>query len=392
MLDNTPIAEDNRRYQRVSTSAETAGRPPRAPSVAIVHDYLTQRGGAERVVLSMLKAFPEASLYTSVYNPDTTYEEFQTCRVRTLSAQRLSAVRRNHRLGFPLYAHQFSGLKVSADIVLCSSSGWAHGVTASTGTKIVYCYTPARWLYLPEQYTGDAPVSWRLALRALRGNLIKWDQRAAQTADIILTSSDCVRERIKTAWARDATVLPPPVTITESGTREAVTGLPTQFLLVVTRLLPYKNVDKVLAASEKCHMHTVVVGRGPDERRLRTAFPWNATFLGRVSEAQLRWLYANCVATVSAAHEDFGLTPLESNLFGRPAIVLRAGGFLDTVEEGRTGLYFDHPAPESIGPRLVRAASQHWNANYMTRHAARFCEARFVDRLRSFIEYAASAT
>src|SRR5437868_3905298 len=119
--------------------------------VAIVHDYLTQRGGAERVVLSMLKAFPKALVYTSLYDPNSTFQEFRNIEVRTLPIDRIGTLRRNHRLALPLLAPAFSQLKVDADVVICSSSGWAHGVKTDA-RKVVYCYTPARWLYQPDRY------------------------------------------------------------------------------------------------------------------------------------------------------------------------------------------------------------------------------------------------
>ena len=135
--------------------------------VAIVHDYLTQRGGAERVVLSMLKAFPGAPLYVSVYEPDSTFPEFREVDVRTAGIDRVGLIRRNHRLGLPLYAPTFSRMTVPADVAICSSSGWAHGVR-TTGRKIVYCHLEARWLYQTGRYLGGLRPVARAGVEVLR--------------------------------------------------------------------------------------------------------------------------------------------------------------------------------------------------------------------------------
>lgn len=152
-------------------------------SVAIVHDYLTQRGGAERVVLEMAAAFPDAPLYTSLYDPGGTFDEFRSLDVRTGPLDRRSLLRRHHRLALPFLARSFDEMFVDADVVLCSSSGWAHGVRTS-GRKVVYCYTPARWLYQPERYfRGVLP---RVGLKVLAPRLRRWDADAAAGADLSL--------------------------------------------------------------------------------------------------------------------------------------------------------------------------------------------------------------
>ena len=149
--------------------------------MAVVHDYVTQRGGAERVVLAMLEAFPSAPLYTSLYDPERTFPGFRDADVRALPMNKLALLRRRHRLAFPLLARAFSGLEVQADVVFCSSSGWAHGVR-TRGRKVVYCHAPARWLYQSDRYLrrGRGPAS--AALAAFRPRLLEWDRRAAATA------------------------------------------------------------------------------------------------------------------------------------------------------------------------------------------------------------------
>jgi glycosyltransferase involved in cell wall biosynthesis len=353
--------------------------------VAIVHDYLTQRGGAERVVATMLRAFPSAPVYTSLYYPDETFRDFGAADVRTGGLNRIALLRRNHRLALPLLASVFSRLEVEADVVICSSSGWAHG-TRVRGRKVVYCYAPARWLYQRQTYLGERNWPARISLAALRASLIRWDRRTAHTADLYLTSSTAIQEQIRQVYGIEAELVPPPHSINVEALQQPVKGLGSGFFLCVSRLLPYKNVGAVIEAFAGLRdEQLVVVGTGPEERRLAALAGTNVRLLGSVSDAQLRWLYANCSAVVAASREDYGLTPLEGAAFGKPSAVLRWGGFLDTVVEGVTGVFFDAPTPGAIRQALgeVRAAS--WDDDEIRVHAGRYSEGEFIKRLRSIV-------
>jgi glycosyltransferase involved in cell wall biosynthesis len=354
-------------------------------TVALVHDYLTQRGGAERVVLSMLKAFPGAPLYTSFYEPETTYPEFRSAEVRTLWINRLRPLRHRHRLALPFLAPAFSRLRVSADVVVCSSSGWAHGVEV-LGRKVVYCYSPARWLYQGEVYLGRHGWTARAGLALMRGRLLAWDRRAALTADRYLTTSTTVRDRIRTAYGIEAELIPPPPILDPAGARARVDGLSPGFFLCVARLLPYKNVGAVVEAFARLPGEQLVVaGTGPEEPRLRAAPGRNERIVGTDADDGLRWLYANCCALVAASHEDYGLTPLEAASFGRPSAVLRLGGFLDTLVEGRTGVFFDRPGEREIMAAIRELRSGRWREDDLRAHVRRFSEASFIARLRKAV-------
>ena len=355
-------------------------------SVALVHDYLTQRGGAERVVLSMLRAFPGAPLHTSLYDPAGTFPEFAEADVRTAPLDRVPLLRRDHRRALPLLAATFSRLHVDAEVTLCSSSGWAHGA-AVEGRKVVYCHTPARWLYQSRRYLGEhgSPAA-RAALAAARPWLVRWDRRAAASADVYLANSTAVRERIRAAYGRDAEVVPQPHAVDPAGTATAVPGLDAGFVLCVARLLPYKNVDAVVEAFAGLPGERLVVaGAGPDEARLRAAAPANVSVLGAVADDRLRWLYASCRGLVAASYEDYGLTPLEAAAFGKPAAVLRFGGFLDTVAEGATGAFFDRPEPRAIRAAVARLLAEGWDERRIRAHAELYSEQRFVERLRAAV-------
>lgn len=351
-----------------------------------MHDYLTQRGGAERVVLSMLKAFPGAPLYTALYEPDATYPEFADHDVRTLWTNRIAALRKDHRRGLPLYPLAFSRLTVDADTVICSSSGFAHGVK-TTGRKVVYCYTPARWLYdQADTYIAGWPAPVAAAARIAAPALRHWDKRAAATADQYFTSSSVVRDRIAAAYGIAAEVVPPPVDIDVDQRQAPVAGISPGFVLCVSRLLAYKNVDAVVAAFEHLpHARLVVVGDGPERSHLAARAGQNVEFIGRMSDEQLAWLYASCIGTVSASYEDFGLTPLEAAVYGKPSAVLRAGGFLDTVVDCETGLYFESPTARAIHPRIVELLRRSWSATTIAAHARAYSESTFGARLRTLV-------
>jgi len=240
-------------------------------TVALVHDYLTQRGGAERVALALTDAFPGAPLHTSLHQPSTTFAEFDGIDVRPMPINRMGALRRNHRLALPFLAPAFSATTISADLVVCSSSGWAHGVHTE-GRKVVYCHAPARWLYQRDRYVAESSRSTRMALGALAPALRRWDRRAARSADRYLANSARTRGLIREVYGIDAEVVPPPHGVDATGPQRPTAGLEDGFVLCVSRLLPYKNVDLVIDAFRDRPDQLVVVGQGPEAARLaRTA-------------------------------------------------------------------------------------------------------------------------
>jgi glycosyltransferase involved in cell wall biosynthesis len=355
-------------------------------TVALVHDYLTQRGGAERVVLSLRRAFPDAPIYTSLYDPAETFPEFGAADVRPLPLNLLAPLRRRHRLALGLLAPSFSRLRVEADVVVCSSSGWAHG-TAIAGRKIVYCHAPARWLYQADRYLGERPSRGaRAALRVLRRSLAGWDRRAAASANRYLVNSTAVQARVAELYGIDAEVVAPPPALDPTGPAEPVPGLDGGFVLCVSRLLPYKNVAAVCEAFRDLPAtQLIVAGSGPGETSLRREAPPNVTVLGAVDDARLRWLYRSCVGLVAASYEDYGLTPLEAAAFGKPSAVLRFGGFVDTVADGETGVFFDAPVPADVRDAVVRLLRTSWDPLRIGAHAEGFSEPRFVERMRQIV-------
>ncbi len=353
--------------------------------LALVHDYLTQQGGAERVVLTLADAFPDAPLFTSLYDPEHTFPGFAGREIHTLPLDRIAVLREHHRMALPLLAPAFSRLRVDADVVLCSTSGWAHGARA-VGRKIVYCHTPARWLYQADRYLDGSSRLTAAGLAAISPALRRWDRRAAASADRYLVNSSVVRDRVAELYGIEAEVVPPPVAVEVDGPRTAPADLEPGFVLCVSRLLPYKNVAAVTEAfSLLPELRLVVVGTGPEQTRIAAGAPPNVTLLGRVDDPGLRWLYASCLGLVAASYEDFGLTPVEAAAFGRPTAALRWGGFHDTIEEGTTGLFFDHPVPDEIAGAVARLGGSSWDAATIVAHAGRFSAERFIARIREVL-------
>jgi glycosyltransferase involved in cell wall biosynthesis len=356
------------------------------PPIALVHDYLTQRGGAERVVLTLADSYPDAAIHTSLYDPAGTFPGFAEHDVRTLPLDRVALLRDHHRLALPLLAPAFSRLHVDAEVTICSSSGWAHGAHAS-GAKVVYCHNPARWLYQTDQYLAGSSSLAAVGLALLTPPLRRWDSRAAATADRYLVNSRAVRARVADIYGIDADVVPPPVDIDVAGPRRPVPGVEPGFLLCVSRLLAYKNVGAVAEAfAIRPDRRLVVVGSGPLAEELTAGAPPNVTVVGRVDDDELRWLYGSCRGLIAASYEDFGLTPVEAAAFGAPTAALRWGGFLDTIVDGSTGCYFDEPTPERIAVAVDQLVGDAWSAETLKRHAEQFRPERFASRMAELVE------
>ncbi|MCU1456289.1 MAG: glycosyl transferase family 1 [Actinomycetia bacterium] len=355
--------------------------------IAIVHDYLTVIGGAERVVLSMIHTFPKAPIYTSLYEPKTIIPELASGHdIRASVLNRVGLFRRNHRTAMPILGPTFSRIKIDADVVLCSSSGWAHGVQTS-GRKLVYCHNPARWLYQRTEYLQQGNRLWWLMATGMHPYLRRWDRAAAASCDRYVANSSIVAERIRNAYSIDAEVLPPPTSFESTGPLRAVSGLEAGFFLSPGRLMGHKNTAALVEAfaAHLPDLQLVIVGVGPEGERLAAGAPPNVHFTGQVDDDELRWLYANCTALISASREDFGLTPLEAACFGKPSVLLRYGGFLDTMVDGETAVFFDQPEPAAIAIAVIRARTESWDQAAIRENAQRFSTPRFQERLRAIV-------
>lgn len=363
------------------------------PRVAIAHDYLTQRGGAEKVVLSMSRAFPDAPIYTLLYDPENTYPEFADRDVRVSGINRIPLFRRNHRLSLPVLPIAASSTFIDADVVVTSSSGWAHGFRTN-GRKLVHCHTPAHWLYAADYYFDpDGDRIKRAVLKAGAPYLKSWDRRAAATVDRYLAVSTTIQDRINDAYGISADVLPSPVAIKDTSIVEPVPALShwaddngDSFYLIVSRLMPYKHVEAVVRAFANTDRRLVVVGHGPEGAHIERIKTPNVAMLSALTDAQMAWLYHSCKGLIAASYEDFGLTPIEAAVCGKPSVVLRWGGFLDTVIEGVTGMYFDRPEPDAIADAVNRFEAVSFDPDKLRAHAERFTEQRYAESLYAAVD------
>ena len=374
---------------------DTRVEPRNEPRVALVHDYFTQRGGAERVALAMAEIFPGARMHTSVVHPGTTFPEVADLNLRASWMDRVPLTRDHPRAFMPLYAPTFSHYRISdADVVLCSSSGWAHGV-ATDVPKVVYCHTPARWLWAADEYVGNKLSLPALALAVTSPFLRRWDRKRAAEATTYIANSTVSQRRIREAYGINAEIQFPPCSMSPDDPTEQIldaTGAPIEpgFVLSLGRLLPYKNVEvAVRAFASRPRDRLLIVGTGPDEQRLRTLAGPNIVFAGEVSDAQVRWAYANARVVVALAFEDFGLVPIEAACFGKPVVALRAGGFLDSLIEGETGLFIDDLQPSSLGRGIDESDATTWDPEISTDHAGQFDVEHFGKRLKDVVMAAA---
>jgi glycosyltransferase involved in cell wall biosynthesis len=343
-------------------------------SVAIVHDYLNQRGGAERVVLEMASIWPDAPIYTSLYRPSSTFPGFAAHEVRVSALDRLP-IDHGFRNLFPLYPAAFWLLgKLHHQVVISSSSGWAHGIRTAPGSfHAVYCHTPARWLY------GDEHLGASLAGRALKpagGLLRRWDRRAAHRADLYIANSREVRDRIRRRYGLDAPVVHPPVDVHRF--RPAARG---DRLLVVSRLLPYKRVDLVVDAATRAGLGLDVVGTGPALGDLRSRAGPGTTFHERLDDADVTRLMERCRALCLPGREDFGITPVEANAAGKPVVAFGAGGALETVQEDVTGVFFRRQTVDDVLTAIKRCDDLVTSPEVISASAQRFSPKRFRSEL-----------
>lgn len=357
--------------------------------ITIVQDHIAQRGGAERVLRS-LKKLPAASLTvrTSVYVQERTYPEIAELDVRPMWFSRVPAIRRNHRRAFPLMAPAFALSKTSTPVTLCHTAGWSHGVRTS-GRKVAYWCAPARWIHQRAEYVGTKGAVARFI--QVVAPILEWfDRRAVSTIDRHLANSQETADRLQRTYGIEAEVLHPPVVL--DAPPEPFDGIEEPFIILVSRLIGYKNVDVVIEAFRELPDLTLyVVGDGPLRAELENIAGANVHFTGTVTDGQLVTLYSSCEALVTAALEDFGLTPLEAALFGKPTAALRAGGLLESIQEGVTGVFFDEATPSSVALGVRHVLDGSWDHEKIKEHAALFGEEAFLERLHDVLRAEASA-
>src|SRR4051794_21945969 len=351
-----------------------------APRVALVHDFLLDLRGAERVFLAMCDLWPEADVFTAVYDPDGTEGRFEGRAVHTSFLQRLRPTARTFRGLLPLYPAAIESFDLSEyDLVVSSSSAWAHAVICDVDTvHVSYCHNPFRYVWndrdrtLAERFD---PVS-RAALRHLFRRWRQWDWIAAQRVARYLATSHATRRRIHSYGGRESTVVYPPV----DTKRFAPVPKPGSSYLVLSELMRHKRIDVAVQAFNKLRLPLTVAGDGPESRRLKRMAGPTISFTGRVSDEEAARLFATCRALVVPSVEEFGIVAVEAQAAGRPVLAVQAGGTCETVIDGVTGRFWTG-GPDALAATVADFDVDSIDPAECVRNAERFARAAFAEAL-----------
>ncbi|OGZ35580.1 MAG: glycosyl transferase [Candidatus Portnoybacteria bacterium RIFCSPLOWO2_01_FULL_43_11] len=354
--------------------------------VALVHDYLNQYGGAERVLEALCQIFPEAPIYTLLYDKKKTGRAFENRKIHTSFLQKIPWLKTHHRsflMLMPLAIEQFDLSEY--DLVISDSASFAKGVITKPKTvHICYCHTPTRYAwddshkYIEE--FGYSSVVKRI-IPFFMNYIRLWDEMAAQRVDEFITNSHFVANRIKKYYHREAVVIHPPVKTNLFN----ISSNTDDYFLMVGRFLPYKRFDLAIEAFNRLGWPLKIVGDGPQKIQLKKKAKDNIEFTGLVSDEKLKNFYTHCRAFIFPQEEDFGIAPAEAMSAGRPVIAYRAGGVLEIIKEGTTGLFFDKQTPECLIETLKKFRSSDFDSQTIRQHALQFNEEVFKNKIRDFI-------
>lgn len=356
--------------------------------VALVHDYLNQMGGAERVVMAFHEIFPDAPIYTSIYDPQRVDPVFQKMDIRTSFMQKLPLVTRHHQPYLPFYPFAMENLDLRGyDLVLSSSSAFGKGVITRPETlHICYCHTPMRWCWNYDEYVEREHLGKvaRGILPLMITGLRIWDQTSAMRVDHFIANSPVVAERIRKYYRREAAYIPPPVDASRFPFDPAI--VPDDYFLVLSRLVPYKRIDLAIQACNQLQLPLVIIGGGRDLDRLKQMAGPTIRFMGRLSDEEVIHYITQCRAFLFPGEEDFGITPLEAQACGRPVIAYGAGGALASIIDGITGRFFKEQTVESLANVLATFDERLFDSNVIRSHALEFDMPLFRRRILQFVE------
>jgi glycosyltransferase involved in cell wall biosynthesis len=362
--------------------------------VAIVCDWLTGIGGAERVVLELHKLYPEAPIYTSQYDPSK-IDWFKDADVRTTWLQKLPTSLKKF---FPaLRALTFSHLNLREyDLVISCSGAEAKGIkTRKDAVHINYCFAPTHYYWSRyDQYMehpGFGKFDWlaRLGLKALVGPLRRWDKKAAQRPDYMIGISTHIQQEIKKYYGRDATLIHPPV---DTKRFMATKEQPRQGFVVAGRQTPYKRFDLAIQACTKLKLPLIVAGKGPDNTRLRSLAGSTVTFKMEVADTEMPLIFQSAEAFIFPGLDDFGITPVEAMAAGTPVIAYKAGGALDYVEPGVSGEFFTEVTTESLVAALKEFRSHTYKQKAIIAKSQEFSSAVFRDKFTGYVTEVLNST
>ncbi|PJI08934.1 MULTISPECIES: glycosyltransferase family 4 protein [Clostridium] len=356
--------------------------------IALVHDWLTNMGGAERVVINFKELYRDAPIYTTLYNPEKLDGELQNIDVRTSFLQSPKNIKRGHQKLLPFMPMAFENFDLNEyDIVLSSSSSCAKGVITNPNTMhVCYCHTPMRYAW---EYYYEYANEW--GLNKLKGRLLKyvmnyirmWDKVSADRVDYFIANSENVAKRIWKHYRRESVVIHPPVRCNLFN----ISDIDEDYFLIVSRLVPYKKIDLAVQAFNELGLPLVVIGGGKDLERLKTMAKDNIKFLGRQPDEVIKDYYSKCRAFIFPGEEDFGITPLEAQASGRPVIAYGKGGALETVVDGVTGVFFEEQNVNALKVSVEKFEKIKFDKKIIRVHAEEFREEVFKKRINDFIKY-----
>ena len=358
---------------------------PSTLRVALVHDWLNQYGGAERVLETLKTLFPAAPVYTAMVDYAAMPPEYATWDIRPSFLDAWPGVKRRHQVFLPFYPLAFDRLAIApCDLILSNKSGICHGVHKPSGSRhLCYCLTPTRFVwdfagYVEHEGTGRLA---RTLVPPLLGWLQAWDYQAAQQVDAFAAISTTVQARISRYYGRDSVIIHPPTDVslfTPSDEQD-------DYYLIVSRLVPYKRVDLAVQAFTRLGRRLVIIGDGRDRARLEALAGPTVEFWGRRPDPEVRRAMARCQAFVFPGLEDFGLTPVEVQASGRPVIAYAGGGALDTVIPGLTGALFSPQTADALADVVAAFDPSAYDPALCRRNAERFDTPVFRCKLARFI-------
>jgi glycosyltransferase involved in cell wall biosynthesis len=378
------------RTESLESAAVMAGRvaTPRIDvRTVLIHDYLNQYGGAERLLEVLHGLAPDAPVYTSIYDPDSMPIDYRDWDIRASWVDRIPGVHRNHQPALAAFPLAFERMRLpDCELVLSSSSAFAKMVRPPKGAvHICYTHSPMRFAWNLDAYVERErlPRVAGQALRPMMALLRQRDRATANRVDRFVANSSVVRDRIRAFWQRDAAVINPPVEV--GAFNPAPAAEVKDYFLMVSRLVPYKRFDLAIEACNALGLPLWIVGDGRDRAALEAIAGPTIRFLGRVSDVELRELYARCRASIFMSEDDFGIAQVESQAAGRPVVALAAGGALDTVIDGDTGVHVREQTVESLIDALERFERSSFETGRLVEHARSFSRERFEREMLDLI-------
>ncbi len=355
--------------------------------VALIHDYLNQWGGAEKVLSAFCEIWPDAPIFTLIYDRKATRNCFDDKKIYTSFLQKFPFIKKNHRLFLMFMPQAIESFDLSRyDIVLSDSASYAKGVITRPETlHISYCHTPLRYVWDDSQRYVDEfcfPSIIKRVSSAPRSWIRIWDKEAASRVDKFIANSEFVRKRIKKYYGFDSEVIHPPLNSDNFSIQKT-----SNYFLMVGRLLPYKRFDLAIETFNKLRWPLKIIGDGPDKKRLKRMAKDNIEFLGEItSDFALAKYYSRALALLFPQEEDFGIVALEAMASGRPVIAYAGGGALETVVDGKTGLFFDEQSPGALEETVRKFNPGDFDSQLIRQHALKFDKEIFKKKIKNFVE------